>query len=329
MSTNKKKYRLLSLFSGCWGLDLWFRGNFEALWKKYASNNFQLIWANDFDRNACSTFQSYFNEDIVCGDIRELLAWNYPDLLSSKMPEEVDVVIWWFPCQDFSLAWKRKWFGSLRWTLYQSMVEVVRRTKPLIFLAENVKGLLSMNEGQAIEKIKQDFADLWYEVDYKLFHVADFWVPQNRERVIIIWTKKDKWLNKFEFPKWFLDKQSWVSIGEAISDLENVEEGWRPNHYWSKAKMIEWTQGNSYTAKNKIAPTMRAEHHWNIEWHWNKKRRLSAREAARIQTFPDNMIFLPSTSSAYKQIWNAVPPVFWWHIANSIQKYLNTNLWKK
>ena len=75
---------------------------------------------------------------------------------------------------------------------------------------------------------------------------------------------------------------------------------------------------------NSFAPTMRAEHHGNIEWHWNKKRRLSAREVARIQTFPDNFVFYPSTSSAYKQIGNAVPPVFIWHFAKKLEKFLST-----
>jgi len=90
--------------------------------------------------------------------------------------------------------------------------------------------------------------------------------------------------------------------------------------------MFKGTQGNSTVNKDRIGPTMRAEHHGNIEWHWNKKRRLSAREAARIQTFPDDFIFYPSTSSAYKQIGNAVPPVFAWHLAKSIEKFLTKNL---
>lgn len=321
-----KKYTVASLFSGCGGLDLGFVGGFEVLGKKYSKRNFDLVWSNDFDKNACLTFEKYFKKPIVCGDIVNILSGTYPDLFAPKMPKSADIVIGGFPCQDFSLAGKRKGFGTKRGNLYQSMVETVKRLKPAIFIAENVKGLLSMNDGGAIETIKRDFAKLGYTVEYKLHHVADFGVPQNRERVIIVGTNKSKNLPPFVFPAPTHKKDEWVSIGEAISDLENKKEGAAPNHYWSMAKMFEGTQGNSIVKKDKIAPTMRSEHHGNIEWHWNTKRRLSAREAARIQTFPDDFIFHPSTSSAYKQIGNAVPPVFGWHLAKAVEEFLNKYL---
>ena len=322
----QKKYTLVSLFAGCGGLDLGFTGGFEVLNKKYTKRNFDLIWANDFEKNACLTFSKYFNKEIVCADIVEVLKGNYPDLSATLMPKKADVVIGGFPCQDFSLAGKRRGFNSKRGNLYQSMVETVRRLEPALFIAENVKGLLSMNGGDAIETIKKDFAELGYNVEYKLFHVADYGVPQNRERVIIVGTSKKKKMPPFVFPKPTHTKDKWVSVGEAIKDLEKIEENNFPNHSWSRAKMFEGTQGNSIIKKDKIAPTMRAEHHGNIEWHWNKKRRLSAREAARIQTFPDDFIFYPSTSSAYKQIGNAVPPVFGWHIAKAVEDYLTKNI---
>lgn len=323
---NKQKYTVVSLFAGCGGLDLGFLGGFEAFGKKYSTRNFDVVWANDFEKNACISFEKYFKKPIVCGDIVEILKGKYPDLLSAHMPEKADIVIGGFPCQDFSLAGKRKGFGTKRGNLYQSMVETVKRLQPSLFIAENVKGLLSMNKGAAIETIKKDFAALGYSVEYKLFHVADYGVPQNRERVIIVGINNSKNLPPFIFPKPTHEKESRLTVGEVIADLENIEEGGFPNHFWSKAKMFEGTQGNSVIAKNKIAPTMRSEHHGNIEWHWNKKRRLSAREAARIQSFPDDFIFYPSTSAAYKQIGNAVPPVFGWHIAKAVEDYLKKNL---
>jgi len=206
------------------------------------------------------------------------------------------------------------------------MVETVRRLRPALFVAENVKGLLSMDNGKTIETIIKDFSDLGYTVVYKLHHAADFGVPQNRERVVIVGTDKKRNLPVFEYPKQTHHKGSWVKLGEAIGDLVRTKEGEVNNHYWSKAKMFKGTQGNSITSRDKIAPTMRAEHHGNIEFHWNGKRRLSAREAARIQSFPDDFIFYPSTSSAYKQIGNAVPPVMAWHIAKAIEDFLNKHL---
>ncbi|MES2379467.1 MAG: DNA cytosine methyltransferase [Bacteroidota bacterium] len=325
---NTKGYEVISLFSGCGGLDLGFKGGFDVLGKKYSKRKFKIIWANDFDSKACETFSKNFESPIVCGDISELLNDRYPQS-SPKMPSKADVVLGGFPCQDFSIAGKRKGFEGNRGKLYKSMVLAVQNTRPAIFVAENVKGLLSMDNGKAIETIIKDFAELGYSVVYKLHHAADFGVPQNRERVLIVGTDKKRGLPEFDFPKPTHTKENWVTLEHTISDLENKIEGEAHNHFWSKAKMLKGTQGNSITSKDKISPTMRAEHHGNIEFHWNGNRRLSAREAARIQTFPDNFIFYPSTSSAYKQIGNAVPPVLGWNIAKSVEKFLDTHYLNK
>ncbi len=322
-----KTYKTISMFAGCGGLDLGFRGGFKSLDIKYTKTNFEIIWSNDIDKNACLTYRKNFDHNIVCADIRDLLENKNKNLFNEFIPSQADIVLGGFPCQDFSHAGKRKGLDSERGTLYKAMLEVVRQTKPLMFLAENVKGLLTMNGGDAIQQIIKDFKSLGYNVSYKLFMTSDFEVPQKRERVLIIGTKKNK-LPCFDFPKPYLKKTAWVSLDTAIGDLENKQEGYLNNHFWSKAKKNKG-QGNNAVIRNQPGPTMRAEHHGNIEFHWNKKRRLSAREAARIQSFPDDFIFYPSTSSAYKQIGNAVPPVFAWHIANSINKFLNLNMEKK
>ncbi|MEA2088274.1 MAG: DNA cytosine methyltransferase [Patescibacteria group bacterium] len=319
-----KKYSIVSLFSGCGGLDLGFTGSFEFLEKKYAKRNFEIIWANDFDESSCQTFRKYFNHDIVCGDIVKILDGKHPKMFDKPIPKKADIVLGGFPCQDFSHAGKRQGFNGKRGLLYQSMIEVIKKTKPILFVAENVKGLLTMNNGEAIEIIKKDFESLNYNVVYKLLHSADYGVPQTRERVIIVGTKKRK-LPKFKHPNPIHNKTNWVSLKKAIGDLENISEGAVLNHYWSKAKKNNG-QGNTVVSPNKPGPTMRTEHHGNIEWHWNGKRRLSAREAARIQSFPDNFIFYPSTSQAYKQIGNAVPPVMAWHVAKTVEKFLNKNI---
>ena len=326
LSIKVKDYTVVSLFSGCGGLDLGFKGGFTSLGKKYSKRRFNLLWANDFDEKACFTYSKNFADPIVCADISELLKGNYPDAFAHKMPEKVDVVLGGFPCQDFSVAGKRKGFDGTRGVLYRSMVETVNRLRPALFVAENVKGLLSMDDGKAIDTIVHDFAALGYTVVYKLHHAADFGVPQNRERVIIVGTNQKLGLPPFEYPIPTHTKDNWVTIKSAIGDLGYKKEGAVHNHYWSKAKMFAGTQGNSICDPDKISPTMRAEHHGNIEWHWNKQRRLSAREAARIQTFPDDFVFYPSTSSAYRQIGNAVPPVLAWNIAVAVEKFLNQYL---
>lgn len=319
-----KKYSVVSLFTGCGGLDLGFVGGFEFLGKRYSRSRFEITWANDYDENACKTFRHNFKDKIVCGDIREILDEKKSELFPSRVPNQADVVLGGFPCQDFSHAGKRRGFSSKRGLLYQSMIEVIKRTDPLIFLAENVRGLLTMNNGGAIKQIVSDFEALGYHVVPKLYLAADFGVPQKRERVIIVGTKAD-FLPPFTHPEPPISRENWVSLERALSDLENLEEGEVSNHYWSKA-IKNKGQGNNLVSADKPGPTMRSEHHGNIEWHWNGKRRLSAREAARIQSFPDNFEFIPSTSSAYKQIGNAVPPVMAWHIARSVQKFLDEHL---
>lgn len=317
-----KRYTVISLFSGCGGLDLGFLGGFTFLNKNYPANNFDIIWANDIEKNACLTYLKNFKHHIVCADIRDLLANKYIGLFDAPVPLEADIVLGGFPCQDFSHAGKRKGFNSERGTLYEAMCEVISQTKPKVFLAENVKGLLTINNGTVIDKITSDFKRLGYHVSCKLLLAADFEVPQKRERVIIIGSRKDI-LPKFSFSDYLPENKNWMDLKTAIGDLESKEEGETDNHYWSKAKKNKG-QGNNSVISDKPGPTMRAEHHGNIEFHWNGKRRLSAREAARIQSFPDNFIFCPSTSSAYKQIGNAVPPVLAWHLAKGVQKFLKT-----
>ena len=318
MSWKKKIYSVVSLFAWCWWLDLWYKWWFEYLWKKYKNNNFDVIWANDIDANACTTYEKYFWEK----SIHNADIWD--ELDKDNIPNSADIVLGGFPCQDFSHAWKRLWFESKRWRLYQAMIEVIKKTKPVLFMAENVKWLLTIDNGWAIKQIIEDFWAIGYHINHQLFLTANYWVPQMRERVIIIWTRIDA-LTKFEFPNTTHTKENWISLKNAIWDLENIEEWGTDNHYWSKAKKNKW-QWNKVVWANKPWPTMRSEHHGNIEFHWNETRRLSAREAARIQSFPDNFIFLPSTSAAYKQIWNAIPPVFWWNLATAIQNFLDNNL---
>jgi len=306
-------YTITSLFSGCGGLDLGFRGGFKFLNQHFSRLRFDTIYANDIDKNACTTFQKNFHKNIVCCDINSI------DISSLS---KSDIVIGGFPCQDFSYAGRRLGFSSERGNLYKSMCSAIKNIKPKLFLAENVKGLLTIDDGNAIKTIIKDFEKLGYNISYKLLKVSDFGVPQKRERVIIIGTKNDI-LPSFNLDN--LKSDNTCLVGDAINDLENYSEGSIYNHNWSKAK-INKGQGNSIIDKDDFAPTIRAEHHGNIEFHYNGKRRISAREAARIQSFPDDFIFYPSTSSAYKQIGNAVPPVFAWYIAKEIQKFLDNNI---
>jgi DNA (cytosine-5)-methyltransferase 1 len=329
-----QEYKVVSLFSGCGGLDLGIEGGFSYLGNYYEKNPFKIIWANDINEKATKTQKLNFKDiNVVCGDITQILNIDSDNTQTSlfddaKIPTVADVVIGGFPCQDFSLAGKRQGLTVQRGKLYQSMAKVIGMIKPKVFLAENVKGLLSWENGLAIKTIIDDFSQLGYRVKYKLFNTADYGVPQTRERVIIVGIRNDIKAD-FEWTKpthSAVDKslKPWVTIKDAIGDLEDdAFHQSLPNYGYSKAKFFEGKQGNTITQADKPAPTMRAEHHGNIEFHYSLPRRLSAREAARIQSFPDNFVFVQSVTDAYRQVGNAVAPVFAWHMAQMLKNILN------
>lgn len=327
-------YKVVSLFSGCGGLDLGIEGGFNYLNNYYNKNPFKIIWANDINEKATQTQKLNFQDiNVVCQDITKILDNDNNNQLSIfdnefKLPNSADVVVGGFPCQDFSLAGKRQGLNVQRGKLYQSMAKVIELLKPKVFLAENVKGLISWENGLAIKTIIEDFSKLGYKVNYKLFNTADYGVPQTRERVIIVGIRNDLNAN-IEWPEPThsmndINLKPWLTIKDAIADLEdeNIHNS-LPNNGYSKAKLFKGKQGNTITKADKPAPTMRAEHHGNIEFHYCLPRRLSAREAARIQSFPDTFVFVKSTTDAYRQVGNAVAPVFAWHLSQMLKKILN------
>lgn len=329
---NKKEYTVVSLFSGCGGMDLGFTGEFHFLGKEYRKNPFKIVFANDFEKKACETYEYNFKRKIICEDIHNINEKDIPDC---------DVIIGGFPCQDFSLAGKRKGFDTVRGKLYKEMLRIVNYKKPKVFVAENVEGIsLDLNGVSPLNKIIEEFKLSGYNVKYKLFNTANYDVPQTRKRIIIIGVRNDLKIEP-KFPKEVLTEENWVTAKTAIDDLwDKLDKNTVSNHSskdYSKAKFLDngKGQGNRQIDANKPSITIRAEHHGNIEGHYrslnpnepsNRKywRRLTIRECARLQSFPDNFIFPCAASSAYKQIGNAVPPVFGWYIANNVLDILDS-----
>lgn len=322
--SNTKHYKVVSLFSGCGGLDLGLEGDFTYLQQSYHRNPFDIIWANDINEKATKTQQLNFpHATVVCDDITKILR----DDSDISLPS-ADIVVGGFPCQDFSLAGKRRGLGVKRGQLYLSMAKVIERLQPKLFLAENVKGLLSWEGGLGIRTMIEDFSALGYDVEYQLLNTANFGVPQARERVIIVGVRKDlhkkiKWAQPTHSDTAEGGLKPWVTIRDAVHDIEDeTVQQQLPNFGYSKAKYLPGKQGNTITKPDKPAPTMRAEHHGNIEFHYSLPRRLSAREAARIQSFPDTFEFVSSVTDTYRQVGNAVAPVFGWHLAQMIRETL-------
>jgi len=317
------RWKVLSMFAGAGGLDLGFRGGFSFLGKRYDRTAFDIVKAYDINPRAVATYNANLEPVCEVKDVSELR----PD----ELPK-VDVILGGFPCQDFSVAGKRQGISVYRGTLYKAMVAAVEAVRPKVFLAENVKGLLTANGGLAKEVIANDFANAGpgYKVYMALLNAADFGVPQRRERVFIVGVREDI-EGSFSFPRPTHAHPSiadgvallpWVTAKEALADLED-EERLRstPNWDWSKARKNRG-QGNRPIKADEPSPTIRAEHHGNIEFHYRLPRRLSVREAARLQSFPDDFVFLAPMSEAYKLVGNAVPPVLAWHMARAVQDFL-------
>lgn len=307
-----KPHSVVSMFSGCGGMDLGFLGGFDFLGERYDKNPYKIVWANDLNEAACRTYRKNLNHDIYCGSI-----WDVMDTL----PETgtVDIVIGGFPCQDISVNGKGRGINGARSGLYRAMVQVVDQLRPKVFVAENVKGLLMRHNADSLATVLRDFSDLGYQVSYQLYHAADYGVPQSRERVFIVGTAPD--VAPFEPPYPSHKQKEWIVAESAISDLQNLNEDPEFNHIWSKAQKSP-DQGSRRLLADRVGYTIRAECHGNIQWHYNLDRRISMREAARIQSFPDNFIFQSKLRETERQIGNAVPPILAWHMARALKKIL-------
>ena len=305
-----RTYSVVSLFSGCGGMDLGFRGGFEVFGQSYAQLPFEINWANDINPAACKTYRLNLKETIHCADIRDII---------DQMPNQADVVIGGFPCQDISINGLRKGVEGAKSGLYRQMVEVVDRCKPKVFVAENVKGLLQDYNKDSLRQVLADFGDLGYHLSYRVYLAANYGVPQMRERVFIVGTLPN--VRKFNPPSPVMAKGTWMSCEEAIGDLETMDERESFNHLWSRAA-ISGEQGMRKLKADRPSDTIRAEHHGNIQFHYNLPRRISLREAARLQSFPDNFTFAAKMRETERQIGNAVPPVLAWHIAKAVEESL-------
>lgn len=301
------KYSVVSLFSGCGGLDLGFRGGFESLRHHYDENPFDIIWANEINPYACETYAANIHNQIIEGDIVQCF---------DKLPPYADVVIGGFPCQDISINGKMAGVvDGKRSGLYVWMVNAVKTLRPKIFVAENVKALLLKRHASSLKKVIEDFSSIGYHVSFQLYDAADYGVPQNRERVIIVGVRKD--LDAEFVPPVPVTRDRKISAREALCDLETLDEDSSMNHIWSRAKPSSG-QGLRYLTADEPATTMRSECHGNIQFHYKLPRRISMREAARLQSFPDSFKFLCGIRQMERMIGNAVPPVFAWHVAQAV-----------
>lgn len=296
---------VISLFSGAGGLDL---GLVQA--------GHKIVWANDNDADCERTYIHNLGDHFVLGDISKIS--------SSEIPDG-DVVVGGFPCQGFSLANKLRSKDDERNVLYKEFKRVVSDKQPLYFLAENVRGILSLDNGEAIKTIVKEFNSAGYRVSYKVFNTADYGVPQTRTRVIIAGTRKDLPSEMdYKFPEPTHNKNAesglemWVSIEDALKNIPEpgtMDSLNITNHIFSKYKVTNRNfTGHRKTDPTKPSPTILARGNGKggvcAIQHPNGHRRMSVRESALIQSFPLDFEFFGSMSSMYRQVGNAVPAMF-------------------
>lgn len=413
MKKQKDMLKVLSLFSGCGGMDLGFEGGFTVLrksinekihpdwlkepinkhWIRLPKTTFKTVFANDILPAAKASWIPYFDKEARDGSLFH--TESIVDLVkkhlsgAAKIFPTVDLVTGGFPCQDFSVAGKRKGFNSHkghhggllnaseasednRGKLYMWMKAVIEIVRPKVFIAENVKGLISLADAKKI--IENDFRAIggngYLVVDARVLRAQDYGIPQTRERIIFIGFKKDALSQEAikqlialsndspftPYPQRTHGDQKnnpnlspYVKVEDAFVQLKEPEySSDLAQKVYSKAKWYgKHCQGQSEVDLAGLGPTIRAEHHGNIEFrrlskehggsHLKelkaglKERRLTVRECARIQTFPDDFIFTRSASvlgpdfalspsDGYRVIGNAVPPLLAFHVAWRLQE---------
>jgi len=320
-------YKVVSLFCGCGGADQGIVGGFTFNKKQYKKHPCKIVYACDIDKKAIDTYKLNFNADEVeCADVCEV------DV--SKVPN-CDILIGGFPCQSFSTVNPNKDPFDDRANLYKQMVRIVKAKQPKAFIAENVKGFMTLHKGTIFKHVISDFEEVGYKTFSILINAANYGVPQKRERVIIVGIKNEIYNSngEFIFPP-TTHESNWVPLSVAVTKLA-IEE----MKYYFSEKAVQGMKNAKNNMKRGLAQSL-DEPCLTVTSHLAKVslnsrdpvllvdakkelyRRFTPLEAARIQSFPDKFKFAGSETDAYRQIGNAIPPVLFWHITDSIINYL-------
>ena len=327
--------KIISLFSGAAGLD-----------KGFEKAGFSTIWANEYDSKIWGTFEHNFPST-------KLEKKSITKILSNEVPA-CDGIIGGPPCQSWSEAGAGRGIDDKRGQLFYDYIRILNEKKPKFFLAENVSGILHPKHQNAFLNILKEFKNAGYEVSSKLLNANDFDVPQDRLRLIIVGYRLDLG-KKFEFPN---PQKNKLVLKDALGDLgfaKHAQEGNKPNEgdleisnheymnggfstiYMSRNRVRSWDEpsftiqaGGRHAPLHPQAPKMQFVAQNKKIFVPNKEhlyRRLSVRECARIQTFPDDFIFkYKNIADGYKMIGNAVPVNLAYHLANKIFNDLNQSL---
>jgi len=292
-------------------------GGFEFKGVRFRQQPFKMVRAYDFDEKCVATYKLNIADHIERADLTEI------------SPDEVpgaDVLIGGFPCQDFSSCGPKKGLTSARGKLYRTLVDYMDHHRPFVVVGENVPNIARMNSGDVMKRIIRDLEAVGYRVYIWDLYAPDFGIPQNRSRLFFVCVRDD--INGSPAPpRPEYSSSKYRSIDWAIADLVPVRDETIPNQsqYFlaSKAKKGNG-QGDEKSKKGRPAYTVRANAKSRVQFHYTLDRRLTVRECARLQTFPDGFVFPHSATANIMQIGNAVPPVLGFKVASSIANFLRT-----
>lgn len=323
--------RVISLFAGAGGLDLGFE-----------KAGFEIVAANEYDKTIWSTYEKNHSALLIKGDIRDISSDAFPDC---------DGIIGGPPCQSWSEAGSLRGINDPRGQLFYEYIRILKDKRPKFFLAENVKGMMANRHSEAVAGIVSQFEDAGYDVFIKLVNAVDYGVAQDRKRVFYIGFRKDLCVN-FEFPQPYGYK---LTLKDIIWDLQdnvipardkNKTNGanckFLNHEYFTGTYSTIFMSRNRVRSWNEPAFTVQAsgrqcqlhpqapkmikvdKNDWRfVEGSEKLYRRLSVREAARVQCFPDSFEFIyTSLQDGYKMIGNAVPVKLAHAMAEQIKKYL-------
>ena len=318
-----EKLKVASLFCGCGGTDVGLLGNFDFLGKYYASNNMEIVYANDIDDNACKIFKENFDIKPDNRDIRKINSNELPDF---------DILTGGFPCQSFSIIAqnpKRLGVKDDRGKLFFEMCRILRDKQPKCFIAENVKGLLTANQKSAFPLIMEEFKNSGYDVKYMVLNSANYGVPQKRERVIIVGFRKDLNIN-FTFPNQVItDEKLFEPLKKVIDN--NVDEKYYFSERAVEGMMKKREKMNKGRSQDIEKPCNTVGAHLAkvslnstdpVLFNGTRYRRFTPREVARIQSFPETFSLVGTETAQYRALGNAIPPVMIWYVANKIKDLL-------
>jgi DNA (cytosine-5)-methyltransferase 1 len=310
----ENSHSIVSFFAGCGGLDLGMLGGFKCFGREFRSLPYVISYAIDNSRDAVDCYRLNLGNHIELGDLTEV---NYSDIPSA------DILIGGFPCQDFSSSGTKTGFAGERGTLYQTMIRYMNIYRPKLVVGENVAHLGRLAAGAYLKQILADIKTEGYKAAVWDLYGPDFGLPQSRRRLFIVGVRDD--LPGFPHQPKPSHLGRYFTVDDALRDLEDIsdESICNQSQFFVATKATSGGgQGDHQNRRGEVAYCIRANARGRIQFHYNLPRRLTVRECARLQSFPDSFVFPYTTQRNLTLIGNAVAPLIGHCIGESLRHYL-------